>query len=120
MYSNFCMIGAAVSKKEGCKACTKSRFVLKDRKDKIFPVVYNNIDCNMKILNSNKLFSKESIEKLNSRVDYMRLYIYDEDKEERGKVIDIVRDILNNKNTKNILVSNDEVQYTNGHFYKEV
>ncbi len=120
MYSNFCMIGAAVSKREGCKMCTKARYVLKDRKDKVFPVIYNSIDCNMKILNSNKLFSKEAIEKLNGKVDYMRLYIYNENKEEREKTISIIKDILNNKKTSKTLTSNDKEQYTNGHFYKEV
>ena len=122
MYSNFCAVGAAISKKENCKTCTKTRFVLKDRKDKIFPVIYNNIDCNMKILNANKLFSKDAIQNLNGKVDFMRMYIYDENSKQRNTATHIIKDILEGKetNTNNELISNDKVQYTNGHFFKEV
>ena len=120
MYSNFCMIGAAVSKKERCCLCKKTKYMLKDRKDKMFPVIYNSIDCSMKILNSNKLFSKEAIKELNSKVDYMRLYIYDENDQEIISTIKLIRDILSNQNVINDLISNDKIQYTNGHFFKEV
>ena len=121
MYSNFCVIGAAVSKKNGCNLCKNKRYLLKDRKDKVFPVLYNNIDCNMKILNSDKLFAKSAVQDLNGKVDYMRLYFYDESKEQIENVVKIFRNILNNENiTDNNLISNDDVKFTNGHFFKEV
>ena len=74
----------------------------------------------MKILNSNKLFSKEAILKLNGKVDYMRMYIYDEKENERKNVVSIIKTIISGNCEKFDLISNDKVKYTNGHFFKEI
>jgi hypothetical protein len=74
----------------------------------------------MQILNSDKLFSEEAVKVLKNKVDYMRLYVYDESKEDFEKVIQNMELILNNKEVENKISSNNKTKYTNGHFYREV
>ncbi len=61
MYSNFCML-KAINK---CGSCSKYRNTLTDRKGKKFPILFNNLQCTMQLLNSDKLLSKEATKNLN-------------------------------------------------------
>jgi len=115
MYSNFCILNAT----KNCGKCT-NKYSLADRKDKKFPVLFNNKQCTMQILNSDKLFSEEATKSLSNKVDYMRLYVYDENINQIENVINNVIDIINNKGVENKIVSNETEKYTNGHFYKKV
>lgn len=115
MYSNFCVLRAT----DNCKKYS-GKYELKDRKNKEFPILFDNIQCNSKILNSDKLFSEEAINQLNTKVDYMRLYIYDENQEQIENVINTVKQLLNNQYVKNKIESNELQKYTNGHFFREV
>ena len=116
MYSNFCILKAT----DNCGKCKSGNYKLIDRKETKFPVIFDNIQCTMQILNSSKLFSEEAIKVLNGKVDYMRLYIYDESSCEIEKVISTIKEILNNTETSNKIISNDTVKYTNGHFFRGV
>lgn len=116
MYSNFCVLNAT----KNCGKCNKQEYSLLDRKDKEFPVLFNNKQCTMQILNADKLFSKEATTSLIGKVDYMRLYIYDENTRQIERVMDTIKEIIKNKKTKRGIVSNDTQKYTNGHFFKKV
>lgn len=111
MYSNFCILKANGK----CGLCKKISYNLVDRKGKRFPCLFNNIGCTMQVLNSDKLFSKEAVNRLYNKVDYMRLYIYNETEEEITKVIENIKGM-----EKNEIVSDESVKYTNGHFFREV
>ena len=116
MYSKFCILNAT----KNCKKCKSVEYSLIDRKDKKFPVIFNNKQCTMQILNADKLFSEEAIKQLNSKVDYMRVYVYDENTENIKNVINGIQDILNSKEMKNKIISNNTQKYTNGHFFRGV
>jgi len=116
MYSNFCILNAT----KNCGKCKKGKYCLVDRKDKKFPVLFNNTQCSMQILNSDKLFSNDAVKSLNNKIDYMRLYIYDEKETEIQNVINSITDILKNKEQKKKITSNDIQKYTNGHFFREI
>lgn len=116
MYSNFCILNAT----KNCGKCNFGKYTLSDRKDKKFPVLFNKVQCTMQILNSDKLFSEEAIKSLNNKVDYMRMYIYDENKEDIQKVLNVVKQIRNNGVTIDKISSNNNTKYTNGHFFREV
>lgn len=116
MYSNFCILNAT----KNCGKCNFGKYTLSDRKDKKFPVLFNKVQCTMQILNSDKLFSEEAIKSLNNKVDYMRMYIYDENKEDIQKVLNVVKQIRNNGVTVDKISSNNNTKYTNGHFFREV
>lgn len=115
MYSNFCALKA----NNRCGLCKNIKYNLVDRKGKKFPCIFNNIGCNMQILNADKLFSLEATKQLVNKVEYMRVYIYDETKEKIKQVLDTIDNIKKGKSEYNI-VSNNEVKYTNGHFFREV
>lgn len=111
MYSNFCMLKANGK----CGLCKKIQYNLIDRKGKKFPCLFNSICCSMQILNTDKLFSKEAVDKLYGKVEYMRMYIYNEKNEE---IINCINNIKG-KGEKEI-ISNENTKYTNGHFFREV
>lgn len=69
----------------------------------------------MQVLNTDKLFSNEAVTRLYNKVDYMRVYIYNEKDEEITKVVDSIKGIL-----KNEIISNESIRYTNGNFFREV
>ncbi len=50
----------------------------------------------------------------------MRLYFYDENSEERQKVIRYIKDILEGKEIVKELISNNITKYTTGHFFRKV
>jgi len=116
MYSNFCMLNAT----NNCGKCKNTKYSLVDRKDKKFPMLFNKIQCTTQILNSDKLFSEEAIKSLNNKVDYMKIYIYDENVEQIKNIIESIECIKNNREQKNKIISNDITKYTNGHFFKKV
>lgn len=116
MTSNFCILNAT----NNCGKCKNNKYCLVDRKDKKFPVLFDNIQCTMKILNSDKLFSENAIKSLGKKVDYMRLYMYDEDIIQMQNIIDNVKSIVKNNELKNKIVSNQTQKYTNGHFFRGV
>lgn len=111
MYSNFCILKANGK----CGLCKNISYNLVDRKGKKFPCLFNNISCTMQVLNTDKLFSKEAVKRLYNKVDYMRVYVYNETQEEILTVIDSIK-----KDNINEIVSNENTKYTNGHFFREV
>ena len=117
MYSDFCVLKATGN----CGFCKNIKYNLVDRKGKKFPCLFNNIGCTMQVLNADKLFSKEAIIRLAGKVEYMRLYVYDETKEELEDIVTNIKQIVSgNDNLTNDITSNDKVKYTNGHFFREV
>ena len=116
MYSNFCVLNAT----KNCGKCKNGKHSLLDRKDKKFPVLFNDKQCTMQILNADKLFSEETIKSLNNKVDYMRLYMHDENAYQIEQVINTMKEIMQNKETKSKIISNGTQKYTNGHFFKKV
>lgn len=111
MYSNFCILKA----NNKCGLCKNISYNLVDRKGKKFPCLFNNISCTMQVLNTDKLFSNEAAKRLYGKVDYMRMYIYNEKEEEITKVINSIRGISQNE-----IMSNENTKYTNGAFFREV
>jgi len=121
MFSEFCPVGAQKGIK-ACLSCKGGKYNLKDKLDMEFPMIFDNLNCTVRILNSTKLYSEEAMIKLNSKVDYLRLYILDESKAEREKIIENTLKILNKQSTKYKIVTNKEEKrhYTNGHFFRGV
>jgi len=110
MISEHCTIGSEMVGKNNCNMCEKSQFFLKDRKDEMFPIITDRENCRMQILNSKILFSSEVVKELKGKVDYFRVYFFDESTEERRKVIKAV------KNGEKVSSN----KYTSGHFYRGV
>ena len=101
MTSKYCPIG----KNEDCKMlCKQGKYALKDRKDFVFPVVTDCINCHAKIYNSKIL----SISDKNLGVDFVRVDVLDETEEEIKAIIATVKrqEKLNGST------------YTNGNFNK--
>ncbi|MDD2628377.1 MAG: DUF3656 domain-containing protein, partial [Clostridia bacterium] len=119
--SEFCPVGAQKGRRN-CLLCKNAKYNLKDKLNMEFPMLFDNSNCMVKILNSTKLYSEDAIIKLNNKVDYLRLYIFDESKLEREKVIENTSNILNRQSTNYEMITNKEEKryYTNGHFFRGV
>lgn len=101
MTSKYCPIG----KNEDCKlACKQGSYALKDRKNFVFPVISDCVNCHSKIYNSKILM----IDDKQLDADFVRIDVLDETKEEMEEMISHVksRKKLNGKN------------YTNGNLNK--
>ena len=84
MTSKYCPIG----KNEDCKmACQKGQYELKDRKDFVFPVVSDCVNCHSKIYNSKIL----SIDYKDLDVDFVRIDVLNETQEEIENVISAIK-----------------------------
>ena len=110
MISEHCVIGSEMAGKKNCNLCMKTQFYLNDRKDEMFPIITDRSVCRMQILNSKILYAGEVRDELNGKVDYLRAYFFDEDTNERRKVLKAI------KNGEKIISG----KYTSGHFYRGV
>lgn len=84
MTSKYCPIG----KNEDCKqACQKGSYALKDRKNFVFPVVSDCVNCHARIYNSKIL----SIDYKEINIDFARIDILNETEAEIQKIISTVK-----------------------------
>lgn len=84
MTSKYCPVG----KNENCNlACQKGNYELKDRKDFVFPVVCDKINCHSKIYNSKIL----STDYKSLAVDFVRIDLLNEKEDQIEKIISIVK-----------------------------
>lgn len=84
MTSKYCPIG----KNEDCKkACKQGNYELKDRKNFVFPIVSDCVNCHTKIYNS-KILSTDS-QKV--RVDFVRMDVLNETETEIQKIISVIK-----------------------------
>lgn len=110
MISQHCVIGSEMAGKNNCNLCEKSKFFLEDRIGEKFPVITDRKACRMQILNSKILFDIEAKKELDGKVDYFRVYFFDEGTDERRKVLESI------KEDKKIIGKN----YSSGNFYRGV
>lgn len=110
MVSEHCVIGSEMMGRKECNMCQKAGFSLKDRKGESFPIITDRKTCRMQILNSKILFASEIKKELESRVDYFRAYFFDEDTNERRRVLKAIR------NGEKVISG----KYTSGHFFRGV
>lgn len=93
MTSDYCPVGSVVDtitgKSQKCTGlCSKSEYLLKDRKGKLFPILCDKMEGRSIIFNPDEIFLGEKLEKIkNVGVDSVRINILDE---ENKKVEDIV------------------------------
>lgn len=84
MTSKYCPIG----KNENChKICQRGKYALKDRKNFIFPIVSDCINCHSQIYNSKIL----SIETKDLAFDFFRIDVQNETKEEIERIMASVK-----------------------------
>lgn len=84
MTSKYCPIG----KNGDCnQACKNGDYVLKDRKDFVFPVISDCVNCHARIYNSKIL----SIDYKDINVDFVRIDLLNETEEEIQKIISTVK-----------------------------
>ena len=110
MVSEHCPIGSEVKGHINCGLCEKNQYYLEDRTGVNFPIVTDRKVCSMTLLNGKVLFASGVVEELNGKVDWFRAYFFDESKEERRRILDII------KNGKKVSLNG----YTSGHFYRGV
>lgn len=110
MVSEHCVIGSEMCGKKDCNLCKKSQFYLKDRKNEMFPIITDRTTCRMQVLNSKILYAAEVKQELEGVADYLRVYFFDENPEERRRVLKAI------KNGEKIVSG----KYTSGHFYRGV
>ena len=103
MTSEYCVIG----KNGACnQKCTNNQYMLKDRKNFLFPIYTDRTNCNSLIYNS----KITSIQANNLNVDSIRIDILDEDIQQINEII------------KTHLLGNrfEGQEYTNGNLNKEI
>ncbi len=84
MTSKYCPIG----KNTDCKmACQNGNYALKDRKNFVFPIVSDHINCHCRIYNS-KILSNDY---QNVDIDFVRIDVLNETEEEIHKIISAVK-----------------------------
>lgn len=84
MTSKYCPIG----RNQNCnRACQKGIYELKDRKDFVFPVVADCVNCHTRIYNSKILSSDYQ----NTNVNFVRIDVLDETEEEIQNIISSVK-----------------------------
>jgi len=110
MISEHCAIGSETCGKKNCNMCKKVQFYLEDRTNEKFPIVTDRSSCRMQILNSKILYAGEIKSELEGKVDYFRAYFFDEDTNERRKILSAI------KNGQKLISR----EYTSGHFYRGV
>ena len=110
MVSEHCLIGSEIKGHINCGLCEKNKYYLEDRTGIKLPIVTNRKVCRMTLLNGKVLFVPEVVEELNGRIDWFRVYFFDESTEERKRILNII------KNGKKVSLNG----YTSGHFYRGV
>lgn len=111
MYMEYCVIGKSL----GCNKCKNSKYSLKDRMGKKFPVITSNICCNNSILNSKEIYVPEVIKELEN-IEYFRINILDETEVEIKTIVSNIYGLINGGEENNI----DKFKYTTGHWYRGV
>lgn len=110
MVSEHCIIGSEVKGHINCGLCEKNQYYLEDRTSVKFPIVTDRKVCRMTVLNGKVLFVPEVVEKLDGKINWFRVYFFDESAEERKRILYII------KNRKKASLTG----YTTGHFYRGV
>ena len=123
MTTRYCPLSAL----KGCEnKCTKESFYLKDRKDMKFPIITDNIDCKTTIFNSQVLLFTENIDKMNwCGINVLRLAFTDEQPSQMRKIVNMYRDIVQNKDDallkhQALIEEIKKEGFTKGHFLRGV
>lgn len=130
MTSEYCPVGSTVggfdAKNKCNSACTRGSYSLRDRKGMEFPVLCDRIDCRSVILNSNVLFTLDSLNKIAAAgVDILRFNMSDETEGEMAELLEMHREALRKGPT--VLERHSEAierikskGFTKGHYFRGV
>lgn len=129
MTSEYCPAGSIEGghgSKNKCRGvCTGRKYRLKDRKGMEFPLLCDKIDCRSILLNNNVIFAAESVNKIATEVDIIRINVFDESPEQVKRLIQLHRDLL--EKGPGVLGKYGELVagikaggYTKGHYFRGV
>ena len=73
-----------------CGYCKNKKLYLKDKLDIKLPLILDDTECRTTVLSKPKQLNEYSIRTIkNKGVDYIKVYFYDEDTQERRRIINM-------------------------------
>lgn len=92
MHTEYCIISGEITNKLKCGYCKNKKLYLKDKLDVKLPLILDDTECRTTVLSKPKQLNEYSIRTIkNKGVDYIKVYFYDEDTQDRRRIINLFK-----------------------------